>query len=133
MGSTTGIISQLRDFFWADPLRGVAVTAAVIALVTTPIAFAVLGRLDYLQSRRGRTYRRPSWPAVLCGLMLVMSIPCIFLALVVKSQYFDRNRYEFDPNQTWTVIEQGRGYRSPEELNEAIPGTPIAAGGRGPL
>jgi hypothetical protein len=120
MGSTTGILSQLRDLFWADPLRGVAVAAAVIALATTPIAFAVLGRMDYLQTRRGRTYRRPSWPAVVCGMVLVMGIPCIFLALVVKSQYFDKNRYEFDPNQTWTIIEQGRGYRTPQELNEAI-------------
>ena len=120
MDSTTGILSQFRDFFWADPLRGVAVTAAVIALATTPIVFAVLGRRDYFQARRGRTLRRPSWPAVVCGMMLVMGIPAIFLALVVKSQYFDKDRYEFDPNQTWTVIEQGRGYRSPEELNEAI-------------
>jgi hypothetical protein len=55
-------------------------------------------------------------------MMLVMGIPAILLALVVKSQYFDKNRYEFDPNQTWTIIEQGRGFRSPEELNEAIRG-----------
>src|ERR1044071_37950 len=115
-----GLLPQLRDFFWADPLRGVAVAAAVVALATTPLAFAVLGRLNYFQARRGRTYRRPGWAAGVCGMMLVMGIPAIFLALLVKSQYFDKNRYEFDPNRTWTVIEQGRGYRTAEELNEAI-------------
>ena len=41
-------------------------------------------------------------------MMLVMGIPAIFLALVVKSQYFDKDRYEFDPNKTWSVLEQGR-------------------------
>lgn len=115
-----GNLSQLRDYFMADPLRGVAIVASVLALATTPIACAVLGRMDFFQARRGRTYRRPGWAAVVCGMLLVMGIPAILLALVVKSEYFDKDRYEFDPNQTWTIIEQGRGFRTPAELNEAI-------------
>ena len=46
-------------------------------------------------------------------MMLVMGIPAIFAALVVKSRYFDENRYEFDPNKTWSVLEQGRGFTQP--------------------
>ena len=53
-------------------------------------------------------------------MMLVMGIPAIFAALVVKSQYFDKNRYEFDPNKTWSVLEQGRGYKTVEEADEAV-------------
>jgi len=115
-----GILVQLRDFFWSDPLLGVAVAASVIALATTPTAFAILGRLDWFQARRGRTYQRPSFAAVVCAMMLVMGIPAIFCALAIKSRYFDKNRYEFDPNRTWTVFDQGRGYQSREEIDRAI-------------
>ena len=53
-------------------------------------------------------------------MMLVMGIPAIFLALVVKSQYFDKNRYEFDPNKTWSVLEQGRGFHDVKEADDAV-------------
>ena len=71
---------------------------ASIALATTPIAFVLLGRREYLHTRRGRTYRKPEWWSVVCGMALVMGVPGIILALLVKSQYFDEDRYAFDPN-----------------------------------
>ena len=52
--------------------------------------------------------------------MLVMAIPAIFAALVVKSQSFDRNRYEFDPNRTWSVLDQGREYKTLKEADNAV-------------
>jgi hypothetical protein len=53
-------------------------------------------------------------------MLLVMGIPAIFLALAIKSRYFDKNRYEFDPNRTWTVFDQGRGIQTREEMDRAI-------------
>ncbi|HMF35638.1 MAG TPA: DUF6599 family protein, partial [Isosphaeraceae bacterium] len=40
--------------------------------------------------------------------------------LVLKSRYFDKNRYEFDPNKTWSVLEQGRGLASVQEADAAV-------------
>ena len=53
-------------------------------------------------------------------MLLVMAIPAIFSALVLKSRYFDKNRYEFDPNRTWSVLEQGRGFKSLQEADAAV-------------
>jgi hypothetical protein len=53
-------------------------------------------------------------------MLLVMGIPAIFAALVLKSRSFDKNRYEFDPNRTWSVLEQGRGYQSLKEADAAV-------------
>ena len=92
---------------WSDPLLTLSVTAALVALACTPLAFAVLGRMQWFKARRGRTMQRPTFASLVVAMMLVMGIPAIFLALVVKSQYFDKNRYEFDPNKTWSVLEQG--------------------------
>src|SRR3954464_2889627 len=118
--SSTSLAAKLRDFFWDDPLTAVAITAALFALATTPIAFAVLGRLDWFKARRGRVMQRPEFSSIVCAMMLVMGIPAIFIALVVKSQYYDKNRYEFDPNKTWSVLEQGRGFKSLEEADKAV-------------
>ncbi len=103
-----------------DPLKGITLAAAVFAVATTPIAFAVLGRLDWFQARRGRTYQRPEFWSVCCGMGLIMGIPAIFAALVLKSDEFDKNRYEFDPNKTWSVLEQGRSYSSVVEADNAV-------------
>ncbi|HEV3122507.1 MAG TPA: hypothetical protein VGY53_11420, partial [Isosphaeraceae bacterium] len=113
-------LEQLRDFFWSDPLLGVTLAVAVIAFATTPIVFAVLGRLNWFQARRGRTLQRPSFVSIVCSMLLVMGIPAIYCALVIKSRHFDKNRYEFDPNQTFTVIDQGRAYHDREEIEKAI-------------
>jgi hypothetical protein len=112
--------SMLRDFFWKDPLMALAVAAALFAIATTPLAFAVLGRIDWFKARRGRVMQKPEFSSIVCGMMLVMGIPAIFAALVVKSQYFDKNRYEFDPNKTWSVLEQGRGLGSVEAADKAV-------------
>src|SRR5262249_61750830 len=69
---------------------------------------------------RGRVMMRPSFALVVCAMMLVMGIPAIFCALAIKSESFDKNRYEFDPNKTWSVLEQGRGFHSVQEADEAV-------------
>lgn len=97
-----------------------AFTAAIVALATTPFAFVVLGRTDWFKARRGRVLQRPAFSSVVVGMLLVMGIPAIFAAFVVKSRSFDRDRYEFDPNRTWSVLEQGRGYRSVQEADAAV-------------
>ena len=39
---------------------------------------------------------------------------------MLKSRYFDKNRYEFDPNKTWSVLEQGRGFARLKAADEAV-------------
>ncbi len=118
--SPTSIWSQYRDELANDPLLVLGFTAALIALATTPLAVAVLGRMDWFKARRGRVLQRPSFASIIIGTMLVMSIPAIFAAMVLKSRSFDRNRYEFDPNRTWSVVEQGRIYDDAVKLDAAV-------------
>jgi hypothetical protein len=118
--SSTSLAAKLRDIFSDDPLMAVAIAAALFALATTPIAFAVLGRLGWFKARRGRTIQRPEFSSIVCGMLLVMGIPAIFAALAIKSRTFDEDRYEFDPNKTWSVLEQGRGFRNLKEADEAV-------------
>ena len=103
-----------------DPLLTISLAAALIAFASTPIAVAVLGRMDWFKARRGRVLQRPSFVSIIVGMMLVMSIPAIFAALVLKSRSFDENRYEFDPNRTWSVLDQGRGFKNLEEADAAV-------------
>ncbi|WP_422930328.1 DUF6599 family protein [Singulisphaera sp. PoT] len=117
---STATAEQLRNFFLNDPLMAIAISAAIFAMATTPIAFAILGRRDWFKARRGRVMQRPEFSSIVCGMLLVMGIPAIFTALVIKSQSFDKNRYEFDPNRTWSVLEQGRSYRTIEEADKAV-------------
>ena len=49
-----------------------------------------------------------------------MAIPAIFAALVLKSRSFDRNRYEFDPNRTWSVLDQGREFKDAQGSRRAV-------------
>jgi len=114
------VISKLTAYFNAYPIQALALAAALIAIATTPIAFAVLGRLDWFQARRGRVLMKPSFISIIVGMMLVMGIPAIFAALVVKSESFDKDRYEFDPNKTWSVLEQGRGFKSVQEADRKV-------------
>lgn len=120
MQRSQGLFAKLLDFFWSDPLMGVLLAAAIIAFATTPIAFIVLAKYDYLRTRRGRTFQRPSFASVICGMMLVMGIPAIFCAIAIKGSHYDKDRYEFDPNKTWSVLEQGRGLRDVKEADEAV-------------
>jgi hypothetical protein len=103
-----------------DPLLTISLSAALVAFASAPIAVAILGRIDWFKARRGRVLQRPSFPSVIVGAMLVMSIPAIFAALVLKSRHFDENRYEFDPNRTWSVLDQGRGFKDLREADAAV-------------
>ena len=80
----------------------------------------MLGRLEWFKARRGRVMQRPEFSSIVVGMMLAMGIPAIFAALVIKSRSFDRNRYEFDPNRTWSVLEQGRRFESVQEADAAV-------------
>ena len=108
------------DLLKDDPLTATAMLAAMVALATTPLAFAVLGRVDWFKARRGRVLQKPEFMSVVAAMILVMGIPAIFLALAVKSRHYDKDRYEFDPNKTWSVLEQGRGYKSLKEADAAV-------------
>ena len=114
------MLSRLGAIFQDDPIKAAALIAALIAVASTPIAFAVLGRMDWFKARRGRVMQRPEFWSICCGMALVMAIPAIFAALVIKSADFDKNRYEFDPNKTWSVLEQGRGYASVKEADAGV-------------
>jgi hypothetical protein len=116
----TGLWGKFGYEWLDDPLFVTALTAALVSLATTPIAFAVLGRMEWFQARRGRVLQRPEFSSIVVGMILVMMIPAIFSALALKSRYFDRNRYEFDPHRTWSVLEQGRGFKSLEEADAAV-------------
>jgi hypothetical protein len=118
--SWAGLWVQYRDELASDPLLVLALSAALSAVATTPLAFAVLGRLEWFKARRGRVLQRPSFASIVVGMMLVMAIPAIFSALALKSRSFDKNRYEFDPNRTWSVLDQGRGFRSVQEADAAV-------------
>ena len=64
--------------------------------------------------------QRPEFSSIVAGMMLVMAIPAIFAALVIKSRSFDHNRYEFDPNRTWSVLEQGREFKDLKTADAAV-------------
>jgi Family of unknown function (DUF6599) len=115
-----GFWAKLRDELGSDPVQTLALLAALIAIATTPLAFAVLGRLDWFKARRGRVMQKPEFSSIVVGMMLAMGIPAIFAALVIKSRWFDHNRYEFDPNKTWSVLDQGREYKTLKEADDAV-------------
>ena len=118
--NVTGLWAQYRDELWSDPFLVLALSAALFALATTPLVFAVLGRLEWFKARRGRIMQRPEFSSIVAGMILVMAIPAIFAALVIKSRSFDRNRYEFDPNRTWSVLEQGREFKNLKTADAAV-------------
>ena len=62
--SLTSLWSQYRDELASDPLLILALSAALVALATTPIAFAVLGRLEWFKARRGRILLRPEFSSI---------------------------------------------------------------------
>ena len=115
-----GLFNRVSAAFADDPLMGMALAAALFAMATTPIAFAILGRLNYFETRRGRTLQKPTFSSVVAAMILVGAIPAIFCAIVLKSRHFDEDRYAYDPNKTWSVLDQGRGFRTVEEADEAV-------------
>ncbi len=116
----TSLWSRYRDELASDPFLILALSAALIALATTPIAFAILGRLDWFKARRGRVLMRPAFSSIVVGMILVMGIPAIFAAMVLKSRSFDKDRYEFDPNRTWSVLDQGREFPDLKAADVAV-------------
>lgn len=112
----SNVLDRVASYLGVSKLASVAAIAAAIAIATTPMAFVFLGRMKWFAARRGRTLQRPDWWTVVVAMMLCMGVPAIFLALVVKSQYYDKDRYEFDPNRTWSVVDQGRQYEVRNEL-----------------
>src|SRR5690606_30989559 len=104
--------SRLQGITEEEPLLAVALGAALFAFATTPIAFAVLGRMGWFEARRGRTIQRPAFASVVASMILVMVIPAIFALLALKSRHYDESRYEFDPNRTISVLDQGRQYET---------------------
>jgi hypothetical protein len=116
----TSLWAQYRDELANDPLLVLGLTAALVAMATTPLVFAILGRLDWFKARRGRILQRPAFSSIVVAMMLVMGIPAIFSAMVLKSRSFDKNRYEFDPNKTWSVLEQGRGLEDLRQADAAV-------------
>lgn len=116
----TGLWAQYRDELSSDPFLVLALSAALVALASTPVVFAVLGRIAWFKARRGRIMQQPEFSSIVAGMILVMAIPAIFAALVIKSRTFDRNRYEFDPNRTWSVLDQGREYNNLKTADAAV-------------
>ena len=118
MGVSEGWMSQVLTQFERllsmarDHMLTLMVVACLCAMATTPIAFAILGRLDWFRARRGRTMQRPEFWSVVCSMLLVMGLPAIFCGLAIKSQYFDEDRYAFDPNRVPSVLDQGRQYEA---------------------
>ncbi|MBI1321715.1 hypothetical protein GC170_00805 [bacterium] len=117
---TSGFFRQLQERYQENPLVTLAVSAALVAFASTPIAFAILGRMDWFAPRRGRTSVKPTFLQIVTAMLLVMSIPAIFTAIVIKASYFDEDRYEFDPNRTWTVLSQGRGLADVQAADKAV-------------
>ena len=119
MNQLQDTLTRLGDLFRSSPITAVALTAAAVAFASTPLAFAFMGRMHWFNARRGRTLQRPSFWSIVCSMLMVMGIPAIFLALLVKSQSFDKDRYEFDPNRTFSVVDQGRQYEARTLLESA--------------
>lgn len=118
--ATQGFFEQLQARYLENPLMTLAVAAAMVAFASTPIAFAILGRMEWFAPRRGRTSVKPTFVSIVTAMLLVMAIPAIFTAIVIKASYFDKDRYEFDPNRTWTVLDQGRGLADLKAADKAV-------------
>ena len=111
--------ANLLEFARDNPMNAIAVVACSIALATTPVAFAFMAAQPWFQARRGRVMQRPSFAAVMVATLLTMGVPAILLAVLIKSMYFDRDRYEFDPNRIPSVLDQGRQYETRSLLESA--------------
>lgn len=120
MPDPSSVRQRLLEVWSNDPLLTAAIVAGLVALASTPIAFAVLGNSKWFRARRGRTLQKPEFWSVVCSMMLVMGIPAIFVLIALKSRHFDEDRYEFDPNQTFSVLDQGRQYRTLKEADEGV-------------
>src|SRR3954451_370335 len=101
---------QLAELFDSSPISAISLIAGAVAFATMPLDVAWMSQMNWFHARRGRTLQRPSWPSAMCGLALATAIPAIFLALLVKGQFYAPTIYEFDPSWTWSVMGQGRQF-----------------------
>lgn len=106
------VFHPILDLIEESPAGAIAVIASAIALVVAPICITLMAMQGWFQARRGRKLQRPAFGMLLCAILLVMGIPAILLGLLVKSRYFDRDRYEFDPNRTISVLDEGRQFET---------------------
>jgi hypothetical protein len=120
MGAIARLVQGLGRAIAEAPLLALVVIASALAFAFTPLAFLMFGRTKWFFVRRGRGERRPEFWSVVCSMILVMGLPAIVLLMALKSQSFDRSRYEFDPNHTISVLDQGREYRTLKEADEAV-------------
>ena len=72
MNDQSGLVSRLYAF-WVDlvqndPMTATGVIAALVAFASTPLAFAVLGRLDWFKARRGRVLQKPEFFSVVAAI-----------------------------------------------------------------
>lgn len=112
--------TQLLERFNDDPIITLAVAAALVAFASTPVSFAILARMEWFAPRRGRTMVKPTLLSIVTAMLLVMGVPAIFTAIVIKSSYYDKDRYEFDPNKTWSVLDQGRKFETIQQADEGV-------------
>src|SRR5437660_870000 len=69
MMNGSGLWARYMTELGDDPLMVLALTAALVAFASTPIAFAVLGRLDWFKARRGRVLQRPEFSSIVVGML----------------------------------------------------------------
>ena len=115
-----GFWTKYRDELSSDPMLVLALTAALVAFAMTPLAFVVLGRTRLVQST---AWTRPAAPRVLIhrgGHAACHGDPCDLCRARHQEPVVRSNRYEFDPNRTWSVLEQGRGFRSVQEADAEV-------------
>jgi hypothetical protein len=116
---TLPVLDSLRETLADDPLLTLGVIAAAVAFALAPLAMAVVAANGWFQARRGRKIQKPHFSSIVIATILVMAVPAILLALLIKSRSFDRNRYEFDPNRTISVLDEGRRFQS-QKLLESL-------------
>ena len=117
----TGLWAQYRDELWSDPFLVLALSAALHRTGDPRLwSSRFWAESTWFKARRGRIMQQPEFSSIVAGMMLVMAIPAIFAALVMKSRTFDRNRYEFDPNRTWSVLDQGREFKNLKTADAAV-------------
>ena len=71
--NATGWAAGFLRSFQDDPLTFAAIVAAMFAMATTPIAFAVLGRIDWFKARRGRVLQKPEFASIVAAMILAVS------------------------------------------------------------
>ena len=118
--NVTGLWAKYGNELAEDPLLVLALTAALVAFATTPIAFAVLGRLDWFKARRGRVMQRPEFSSIVAGMMLVMGIPAIFVGPGAQEPVLRQEPLRVRPQQDLVGARAGPRLQDLEEADAAV-------------